>query len=194
VQQALQRSHRTFHFTGHGAYNFRKPEESAIALTNGLLTARAIAHLNLPHYTLACIAACETAITGKDGIAAEYVGLASAFLKAGVASVVSTLWQVNEISSDWLMIRFYQCLLAGNAPAIALNHAQRWLQTVPRIDLIHWIHDLASLPELPFRWRKELEEQVRSLQEQQSIMEPAEPPYAHPFYWAGFTLTGNPSL
>ncbi|KAM3092172.1 CHAT domain-containing protein [Phormidesmis sp. 146-35] len=186
----LQKPYKTFHFTGHAAYNSRKPEDSAIALTDGLLTAKQISHLNLSSYNLICLASCETAVTGKDSIATEYVGLATAFLKAGAANVLSTLWQVDEISSAWLMIRFYQGLLAGDAPAVALKQAQHWLKTVTYLELIGWLNAL-TVEGLSYRWRKELEVQVDLLKEQQGTIKPSDRPYNQPFYWAAFTLTGS---
>ncbi|MFM7353973.1 MAG: CHAT domain-containing protein, partial [Microcystis aeruginosa] len=55
-------------------YDSFRPQESAIALSDGLLTVRDINKLNLSSYRLVCLAACETALTGKDGITTEYVG------------------------------------------------------------------------------------------------------------------------
>ncbi len=89
VRKALENAHKTFHFTGHGFYDSFRPQESAIALSDGLLTVRDINKLNLSSYRLVCLAACETALTGKDGITTEYVGLVSAFRAAGATNVVN---------------------------------------------------------------------------------------------------------
>jgi CHAT domain-containing protein len=192
VCQNLQGSYRSWHFTGHGAYDTHHPQNSAIALTDGLLTAQQLSQMDLSTYRLICLAACETAVTGNDGIAVEYVGLATACLKAGAANVLSTLWPVDEIASTWLMIRFYQLLLAGNTPAIALHQAQQWLRSLTLAALIAWIRDLLNLPNL-YGWRKELEVQITLLLEQQGTIKSSNPLYAHPFYWAAFTVTGIPS-
>lgn len=48
---------------------------------------------------LVTLAACETAVTGTETIQADYVGLASAFLKAGASAVLSTLWTVESVSN-----------------------------------------------------------------------------------------------
>ncbi|NJO21006.1 MAG: CHAT domain-containing protein, partial [Spirulinaceae cyanobacterium RM2_2_10] len=50
----------------------------------------------LRHLQLACLAACETALTNPQTIETEYVGLASALLQAGTRAVLSTLWNVEE--------------------------------------------------------------------------------------------------
>jgi CHAT domain-containing protein/tetratricopeptide (TPR) repeat protein len=148
VLNKLKEPFATFHFTGHGAYNYRRPEDSGLVLTDSLLTTKTISQLNLFSYKLIVLASCETALTGNNDIKTEYVGLASAFLKAGAANVLSTLWQVDEISSAWLTIRFYQFLLTGDLPAVALRQAQQWLQTVTWQQLADWITQLSQLPEL----------------------------------------------
>jgi CHAT domain-containing protein len=83
----------------------------------------------LSSYNLITLAARETAITGRENINTEYVGLTSAFLQAGAANVFNTLWQVNEIASTWFTIYFYQQLLNRKSPAEALSITQRWLPT-----------------------------------------------------------------
>ncbi|MBC7970810.1 MAG: CHAT domain-containing protein [Verrucomicrobia bacterium] len=192
VVHALEASYKTFHFTGHGAYNARKPEESAIALTDGLLTAKTISHLNLSSYKLVCLAACETALTGKDGITTEYVGLASAFLKAGAANVLSTLWQVDEISSTWLMLQFYQRLLAGDTPATALKQSQHWLRTITWAELAAWITELSQLPGLEPGIVDRLTARAKNTLKEGSTIGLNQPiKYSNPYYWAAFTLTGQ---
>jgi CHAT domain-containing protein len=191
VTNALGKSHTAFHFTGHGTYNFFRPENSAIALTDGLLTVKNISQLKLSSYRLVYLAACETALTGKNSVTnSEYVGLASAFLQAGAANVLSTLWPVNEISSAWLTIKFYQCLLAGDSPAAALHHAQSWIQNITVHDLITWIDQLETLPNLGFHRKKELKQAKRELQDIMDAGKGGEKPYSHPYHWAAYTLTG----
>jgi CHAT domain-containing protein len=123
VRSQLNLPHAIFHFTGHGAYNALRPQDSALGLTDGELTAKEIAQLDLSSYQLISLAACETALTGAASIQAEYVGLASAALKAGAANVLSTLWQVDEIASCWFMIHFYQELLTHADLAKSCNLA-----------------------------------------------------------------------
>ncbi len=192
VLTALQAQYKTFHFTGHGAYNARKPSESAIGLVDGPLTAQQISQLDLSSYRLVCLAACETALTGKEGIPDEYVGLASAFLKAGATNVLSTLWPVDETASAWIMIRFYQNLLAGSTPATALKLAQQWLQTVSKKDLASWIIQLAKLEGLPLVVAERLEARAKNTFASGGTINLDQPTrYQHPYYWAAFTLIGQ---
>ena len=190
VLSRIKEPFATLHFTGHGAYNARNPADSAFALTDGLITAKTISQLDLSSYRLIVLAACETALTGNDDIKTEYVGLASTFLKAGAANVLSTLWPVDEISSTWLIIRFYQFLLSGDSLSTALNHAQSWLRTVTWEQLTDWIILLSQLPGLD-QGQDILAARANNTRREGTIMGPNQPTkYSHPFYWAGFTLTG----
>ncbi|NJR52310.1 MAG: CHAT domain-containing protein [Leptolyngbyaceae cyanobacterium CSU_1_3] len=154
VLHNLQQPFATLHFTGHSAYNARIPKASALALVDGLLTAETIAQQDLSSYRLIILSACETALTGNDDIRTEYVGLASAFLKAGATNVLNTLWPVDEISSCWLIVYFYQQLLQNQSPATALHNAQQWLKSVTTKDLIQWIEQLSQDSNLGYRWQK----------------------------------------
>ena len=193
IKAALRSPYKAFHFNGHGAYNAAKPSDSALGLTNGLFSAKQINQLDLKNYQLICLAACETALTGKEGIPDEYVGLASAFLKAGASNVLSTLWPIDEVTSAWIVIRFYQGLLAGKTPAVALKAAQTWMKTISKNTLADWIIQLSQLPGLADGPRDCLKVHARNLQKKEGgTMEPPSQAtdHSHPYYWAAFTLTG----
>ncbi|MBD2601743.1 CHAT domain-containing protein [Microcystis viridis] len=191
VRKALENAHKTFHFTGHGFYDSFRPQESAIALSDGLLTVRDINKLNLSSYRLVCLAACETALTGKDGITTEYVGLVSAFRAAGATNVVSTLWPVKEISSAWFMINFYQRLLAGESPALALKNTQNWLKNITWQQLANWIEQLGQLPDLREGVDRLEVRAANILKEGSTIGLDQLTEYSDPYYWAAYTLTGQ---
>ena len=55
----------------------------------------------------------------------DWVGLVNAFLFAGAANVLGTLWPVQDASTARLMSRFYQELGAGRSEADALALSQR---------------------------------------------------------------------
>ncbi len=187
VEDALRQPHASFHFTGHAAYNSRSPEASALALTDEPLTAKRISQLDLSSYNFITLAACETAITGRENINTEYVGLSSAFLQAGAANILSTLWQVDEIANAWFTIYFYQQLLSGKSPAEALAMTQRWLQTVTWQNLSDWLAQFGS-SELVEDY---LEEEKEIFEKEGKIGLDRSTKYSHPYYWAAFTLTGH---
>ena len=186
-----------FHFTGHGEYNPHQPEASAIALAGtDQLTVREVRGLDLKSYDLISIAACETALTGRQAIDTEYVGLVSAFLQAGAAQVISTLWKVDESASAWLMINFYQRLLAGQPIALALQQAQDWLRTAKPAQLLDWLKALLLLLDSDRVAVAHLSSLIRNIENKSSKidLDSNQPPYADPYYWAAFTLAGIPSI
>src|SRR5207245_10091440 len=75
------------------------------------------------------LSACETGV-GSGALADvpagdDWVGLVRAFLKAGAAHVVATLWRVDDWATEALMERFYEGLATGAEPARALLLAER---------------------------------------------------------------------
>lgn len=193
VTQTLEtKVYQTFHFTGHGAYNLRRPGNSAIELSDGMLTAKHISRLDLANYYLVCLAACETGLTGQDSISTEYVGLPSAFLKAGATNVLSTLWLVDDSACAWMMIRFFQQLITGQTPGNALKAAQYWMRTITWAELADWLIQLSQLPRLSMGTVDLLKVRAQNTLKQGHRVGLDQPTkYKHPSYWAAFTLTGR---
>ncbi|HEY9796050.1 MAG TPA: CHAT domain-containing protein [Leptolyngbyaceae cyanobacterium] len=122
----------------------------------------------------------------------EFVGLISGFLAKGAACVVSSLWAVDERSTALLMVRFYQYLQESMPPSSALKAAQKWLRTLTHPQLIQWYQDLAAKFEgKNSTIQSYLNRQVKRLQKDSAKIDPDHPLYAHPYYWAGFTVTGK---
>jgi CHAT domain-containing protein len=75
---------------------------------------------------LVVLAACRTGrtISGYD----EAYSLGTAFLAAGVRSVLSTQWSVPDRATSVLMFMFHHYLMAGGRPVwAALREAQLWM-------------------------------------------------------------------
>lgn len=111
------------HFSGHAVTRPESPQDSALILAGGNLTARDIQARKLPRTRLAVLGACSTA-TGPSlgGEGAE--SLARAFHAAGVPGVVASLWDVSDLSTSELMGAFHGALLAGGDARQALRKAQ----------------------------------------------------------------------
>lgn len=146
------------------------------------LTLGEIFALNLEKCRLVNLSACETGLIEFTTLTDEYVSLPSGFLYAGCTNVVSSLWTVNDFSTAFLMIKFYQNLKEGLSKALALNQAQLWLRDLTKEDLERWIEE-NSLP---------LKPAVRmSLRRRFYQFEEGAKPFQSPFYWAAFCEIGQ---
>jgi CHAT domain-containing protein len=194
VTSALEAGEGVFHFTGHGYHDIDTPAKSFLELANGeQLSLKDIFDSKLPSYYLVCLSACETGVTGNQGLIDEFVGLASGFFSKRAIYVVSSLWRVDERSTALLMMRFHQLLKEkGMAPAQALKQAQRWLCNLTKAQLREWYLELSEkLTSRSDRKIKSfLNREAENLQEDSQI-NPNECPYAEPYFWAGFTIAGK---
>ena len=110
------------HLATHGCFRGDNPLFSGLALADGWLTTLDIFNLQLKA-SLVVLSACQTGrsmIGGGD----ELMGLMRAFLAAGAASLISTLWTVEDNSTATLMDMLYRQLAQGQTKGEALRHAQ----------------------------------------------------------------------
>src|SRR5580658_7560865 len=122
--------YRVIHLAVHGYADSTFPDRAALILLSnpsagedGFLQSSEIVQLRFDA-NLVVLSACDTAVgplQGQDGIA----NLSRAFLIAGARTVISTLWQIDDNSSLFLMKRFYAHLATNQSPASALTAAKR---------------------------------------------------------------------
>jgi CHAT domain-containing protein len=195
------------HFGCHGYFNFWEPLNSALILADSqisppipeedssrylrlseseildlrkCLTLDDVFTLDLRECRLVVLSACETAVSDDLSISDEYISLTSGFLVAGSPSVVSTLWAVSDLSTSFLMIKFYQHLKAGLSVPLALNTAQLWLRDVTKSKLLEWIGEL----KLDSKSTQYIKGFFESYDSDEKLFE-------SPFYWAAFCAIGN---
>jgi CHAT domain-containing protein/predicted LPLAT superfamily acyltransferase len=209
------------HFSCHGYFNLTNASKSALILadapiadtptkldserylnlrvgeTNDLdkcLTLDKIFTLKLDKCRLVTLSACETGLIDFQNTSDEYIGLPSGFLLAGSPSVVSSLWKVDDLSTSFLMIKFYENLVkldsleAGDI-AIALKQAQNWLRNLTIEELDRFLEEHKPqiekvLAQLRVGQRIIFQDYLKLIKQLQPL------PFANPYYWAGFTASG----
>jgi CHAT domain-containing protein len=110
------------HLACHAQFRNDNPMFSALHLHDAALSVEAVETLALQPGTVV-LSACETGVA-EAGSGEERVGLVRAFLVAGAARVVASLWPVDDEVTGAFMANFYAALCAGESPARALQNAQ----------------------------------------------------------------------
>ncbi|MCC5600633.1 CHAT domain-containing protein [Nostoc favosum] len=110
----LRKGFDIVHYSGHAFFDNVLPGRSGLILSEGsILTAadiRFILDLNSNPiiYTNACSA-------GRiKSVSSRFMGLASAFIRAGASCYISALWSVDDLDASDLAAEFYQALLSGH--------------------------------------------------------------------------------
>ncbi|MHA1949043.1 MAG: CHAT domain-containing protein [Candidatus Thorarchaeota archaeon] len=201
------------HFTGHGFYNWRDPMRSGLLLAKSetekadpFTLVEITSFLDLTTTKLVTLSACESGLTDIWSTPDEYIGLPTGFIQAGTPSVLSSLWSVGDLSTSLLMKCFYEKHVLKNNPiSHALKKAQNWLRyEVSRPYVIDYITNLMDSLRMRKRSVNEFSEENQRLEKQilfltselhrfemEESKNPGERPFDHPFYWAGFTVTGS---
>ncbi|MEH2229935.1 MAG: CHAT domain-containing protein [Nostoc sp.] len=126
--------------------------------------------LNEPEVEMLVLSACRTAL-GDEKSELGFAGLA---VLAGVKTSVASLWSVNDAGTAALMTKFYENLKTAPIKAEALRQAQVAMvkgQIYIKDGQVQGLGGVRNLP-LP--------------------ADSADESLMHPYYWAGFTMVGNP--
>ncbi|AFY91939.1 CHAT domain-containing protein [Chamaesiphon minutus] len=173
VNQRQRQPYGILHLATHGDFKSGGPENSYIQFKNerlGLDRLRQL-RLNDPPVELMVLSACRTAV-GDEDAELGFAGLAN---RAGVKSAMGSIWYVSDEGTLGLMTSFYRNLKQAPIKAEALRQAQvAMLQGKVRLQdgKLITAGDNVSLPP--------------------SLVKLGNINLTHPFYWAGFTIVGNP--
>jgi tetratricopeptide (TPR) repeat protein len=93
---------------------------------DGVLTANEISQLDLSKTDLVVLSACLTGLGDirEDGV----FGIQRGFKKAGVQSLLMSLWNVSDEATDLMMAKFYENLMSGMTKQQAFITAQEYLR------------------------------------------------------------------
>ncbi|MGM9815930.1 MAG: CHAT domain-containing protein [Lepagella sp.] len=84
----------------------------SMATREGLLTAEEVSRCDLSHTSIACLASCHS---GEGEVTAEGIyGMQRALKKAGVRSMVLSLWEASDVATEYFMTCFYSDLMEGS--------------------------------------------------------------------------------
>ncbi|MEH1960653.1 MAG: CHAT domain-containing protein [Nostoc sp.] len=190
------------HFSCHGYFDFNSPLKSGLQLAdarilantassrylrvdnetsidlNQCLTLEDIFLLNLRNCRLVCLSACETGLVDISSNSDEYIGLASGFIRAGAANIISSLWAVSDFHTSLLMIKFYEILKTNPYNvALALNTAQQWLRQATQTQIIEWIQNKINIV---------TEQKQKIIDVLLQEYKPEQQPFKRPEFWAAF--------
>ncbi len=128
--------HAVLHLAAHGEARLDNPTFAHLKLADGQLGTVDVFNLDLDG-ALVVLSACETGrsvVTGGD----ELIGLSRGFLHAGAATLVQSLWRVEDGSTARLMADFYRALRAGRSKGAALREAQLALLAAGEAHPYYW--------------------------------------------------------
>ncbi|CAE6477595.1 unnamed protein product, partial [Rhizoctonia solani] len=112
--------HDWVHLACHAHQNVSDATQSGFFLHDGVLDLASINRQSLKGKGLAFLSACQTA-TGDEQLPDEAVHLASGILMAGYASVIATMWSVNDSDAPLVADKVYSELMTdgklGNGEA-----------------------------------------------------------------------------
>jgi hypothetical protein len=204
------------HLATHGVIDEATPTRSAVILTqvglpdpleqvlahqpayDGRLSVREIQRAWELHAELVTLSACETGL-GREAGGEGFVGFTQALLMSGARSVCLSLWKVDDTATALLMQRFYANLL-GKSHALsqplpkaeALREAKAWLRGLSRAEVLALAAELSGGVERGERGKGVKARQPADLSKTIPAGGDDDRPYAPPYYWAAFVLSGDP--
>jgi CHAT domain-containing protein len=165
-------------FACHGRFDQDDPRKSRLEITRDepVDFTQLFSDLDLRNCRSVFMGACESGL-GRTLVSAEYAGLPTAFFAAGVRCVLATLWEVNQLAAAIVVAKHYSLLHGGERQVVAcLNEAARQTMAMSRQEVITWVREF--IPERATAWESE-------------ICKLDDPPFIHPYYWAGFFASGD---
>ncbi len=167
------KQHQIIHLATHSDFRPQNNEKSYLKLSDTDLTPAQLEQLGWhdPPVDLLVLSACRTGM----GDEAFKFGFAGSAIQSGVKSVLSSLFYVNDEGTTALILEFYSNLKTAPIKSEALRQAQiAMLKGTVSIESGNLIGSFGNI----------------SFREEQRFIPTDD--FSHPYFWAGFTLIGNP--
>ncbi|TFI56190.1 tetratricopeptide repeat protein [Mastigocladus laminosus UU774] len=189
VKNCLLKDYNIFHFMGQIIENYGQPYASELVLANQWKITLAELDINqLASYKLLSFCNIETSSVGFQTITTEYTGLPTGLLNLGIPHILTNFWNVESPVNTLVIIEFYQRIKQNKSPAIALAETILWLKELTACELTRWYEQLLEqIPSEGLRIKTHLASELYRT----SQMAPDTKIYHHPYYWAGFKITGK---
>ena len=162
------------HLATHGEFQAGDPEQSYIQFWDSKVNLKQMQSLNLTQPTpvsLLVLSACRTAMGDQDA-ELGFTGLA---VSSGVQTAVGGLWSISDLGTLALMSSFYNNLKLAPFKAEALRQAQvAMINGQVRVENNQLVTPGITIPLSP------------------KLQEESDAKLAHPYYWSGMTMVGNP--
>jgi tetratricopeptide (TPR) repeat protein len=123
IQGARVENLPVLHFSTHALVDPENPDRSRILLASDYIFQGEVYGLDLKGVDLVTVSACDTA-RGKTVRGEGVQAFSRAFLAAGAASTVTSLWRVADEPTATFMKQFYYFLARGQSKAGALRSAK----------------------------------------------------------------------
>ncbi|MBD2089036.1 CHAT domain-containing protein [Microcoleus sp. FACHB-1515] len=161
------------HLATHAAFEPGEVQNSYIRFWDRPLRLDQLRDLQLlqPVVQLLVLSACRTAL-GDPNVELGFAGLA---VQSGAKAALASWWSISDAATLVTMIDFYQQLKTAPTKAEALRQTQLAL-------LRNQLH--LSSPTI--------QQAMRGIELPQQVEESIAGDLSHPYYWAGFTMIGNP--
>jgi CHAT domain-containing protein len=175
-EQISENEFGIIHLATHAEFKPGNPENSYIQLWNRKLRLNELKNLGLSDSAvdLLVLSACRTALGNEE---AE-LGFAGSALQAGVDSTLATLWYVSDEGALGVTTEFYRQLRQVPIKSEALRRAQlamiRGEVSIANGQLNYGDKSITLPPEIA------------------ELVKTKNLNFSHPYYWAPFTLIGNP--
>lgn len=179
---------KVIHFAGHSVFDFEEPSRSSLVFRDSFLSVKSLLEgVDISATELVILNGCKSGFALPD-LMDEHISLAGAFMYAGASVVISSLWNINDLSSFLVMSKFHYFYLNGDTPSSALKKATRWLrydittgqQILEEIAII--FGEESSNSGLKCHYEKLAVNYIRDF--------PDSAPFSSPIFWAAYTVSG----